>query len=69
MGSDIEGNVYSVGDYVYTAEAARAGSNSKRLLRCEVLSFTSTGGKVRLKVLETGREISKVASNVVVPKG
>lgn len=68
MSCDIEGNVVREGDIVYTSHPARAGSNSPRLLRCEVLGVSKSGAMLKLRVLENERTINKTTACCVRPR-
>ena len=64
---DIHGNVLHVGDHVYTCHAARAGSDSKRMLYCRILELSTSGAKATLLILENDREINKTTACCVKP--
>jgi len=66
IAQDAEGNTVEAGDIVYTSEAVKYGSGSKRLLRCYVEEVLS-GKKLRLRILEGCRKVNKYSYSVVRP--
>jgi len=70
MSFDIESNLLRVGDIVFICDAVIRGSDSKRMLRGEVLSLSLTGARCEVKVYENGftyrkntRTVAKAYSN------
>ena len=62
---DIHGNELEVDDTVYIIDAARGGSNSKRLLLGRVDSIS--GNKAQVFVWKNARMYSKTSATIVKP--